>query len=73
MPLKKRIAALEDKIAKLTALVARVDEALADRDAFVAAPQKAAQLARQRGELAKALEVAEDEWLMVSAQQDAAQ
>ena len=56
-----------------TALVARVDEALADRDAFVAAPQKAAQLARQRGELAKALEVAEDEWLMLSAQQDAAQ
>ncbi len=73
VPLKKKIAALEDKIAKLTALVARVDQALADRDAFVAAPQKAAQLARQRGELAKTLEVAEDEWLMLSAQQDAAQ
>ena len=73
VPLKKKIAFLEEKIAKLTALVARVDEALADRDAFVAAPQKAAQLARQRGELAKALEVAEDEWLMLSAQQDAAQ
>ena len=73
VPLKKKIAFLEEKIAKLTALVARVDEALADRDALVAAPQKAVQLARQRGDLAKALEVAEDEWLMLSAQQDAAQ
>ena len=70
---KKKIAVLEDRIAKLGALVARVDEALADRDAFIAAPQKAAILAKQRGDLAKALETAEDEWLMLSAQQDAAQ
>ena len=73
VPLRRKIAALEDKIARLGALIARVDEALADRDAFVAAPQKAANLAKQRGELVKALEQAEDEWLMRSAQQDAAQ
>ncbi len=41
---------------KFQDLVARIDKALSDRDAFVAQPQKAAQLAKQRGELAKALD-----------------
>ena len=47
--------------------------ALADRDAFVAQPQKAAQLGKQRNDLAKALALAEEDWLMLSAEQDAAQ
>ena len=72
-PLKKRVAAMEEKMAKFQNLIARIDGALADRDAFVAAPQKAAQLAKQRSELAKALASAEDEWLLLSAEQDAAQ
>ncbi len=60
-------------MAKFQNLIARIDGALADRDAFVAAPQKTAQLAKQRSELAKALASAEDEWLLLSAEQDAAQ
>ena len=60
-------------MAKFQDLIDRIDKALADRDAFIAQPQKAAQLAKQRGDLAKALTLAEEDWLMVSAEQDAAQ
>ncbi len=73
MPAKKRLAALEAKMATFQDLIGRIDKALVDRDAFIAQPQKAAQLAKQRGELAKALQLAEDDWLMLSAKQDAAQ
>lgn len=73
VPLKKRIAILEEKMAKFQSLIARIDEALADTDAFVATPQKAVQLAKQRSELERALALAEDDWLMLSAEQDAAQ
>jgi ATP-binding cassette subfamily F protein 3 len=62
-PLKKRIAAAEDKMMRFQSLIARVDAALADPDAFIIEPTKAAQLAKQRGELAKALAAAEEEWL----------
>ena len=72
-PVKKRLAAVEERMAKFQGLIARIDGALADRDAFVATPQKAAQLAKQRSELAKALASAEDDWLLLSAEQDAAQ
>ncbi len=72
-PLKKRLAQVEEKMAKFQGLIARIDGALADRDAFISAPQKAVQLAKQRGELAKALAGAEDDWLMLSAEQEAAQ
>ena len=73
LPFKKRLATLDEKMGKFQSLIARIDDALSDRDAFVATPQKAAQLAKQRAELAKALAVAEDDWLVLSAQQDAAQ
>ena len=73
IPVKKRLAALEEKMGKFQDLVGRIDKALADRDAFIAQPQKAAQLAKQRNELAKALSLAEEDWLMLSAEQDAAQ
>ncbi len=72
-PATKRLAAIEEKMAKFQDLIARIDAALSDRDAFIATPQRAAQLAKQRGELAKALAAAEDDWLMVSAERDAAQ
>ena len=73
VPVKKRIAALEEKIARYEGLIARVDVALADSDAFVREPAKAGQLARQRGELADALAQAEDDWLILSSRQDAAE
>jgi ATP-binding cassette subfamily F protein 3 len=41
---------------------------LATPEAFSASPGQAAQLARQRGDLAKALAAAEDEWLQLSAE-----
>jgi ATP-binding cassette subfamily F protein 3 len=72
-PVRKRIAALEEKMAKFQDLIGRIDTALADRDAFIAQPQKATQLGKQRNELAKALALAEEDWLMLSAEQDAAQ
>ena len=73
VPAKKRVAALEERMAKYQDLIGRIDRALADRDAFIAQPQKAAQLAKQRGELAKALATAEEDWLMLSAEREAAQ
>ncbi len=73
VPLKKRLAAIEEKIAQFGGLIARIDKALSDRDAFISQPTRAAQLAKQRVDLAKALAAAEDDWLMLSAEQDAAQ
>ena len=67
-PLKKRLAAAEEKMAKFQDLLARVDEALAAPGAFTAAPEHAAQLARQRNDLERALAAAEDEWLLLSAE-----
>jgi ATP-binding cassette subfamily F protein 3 len=73
IPLKKRLAAVEEKITQFQGFIARIDKALSDRDAFISQPTRAAQLAKQRVDLAKALAVAEDDWLMLSAEQDAAQ
>jgi ATP-binding cassette, subfamily F, member 3 len=72
-PLKKRILAVEERMRKLRDLVARVDDALAHPDSFAKEPAKAAQLAGQRGELEKALTLAEEEWLELAGQFEAAQ
>ncbi len=69
--LKKRLAAAEEKMSRFHDLIARVDQALADPDAFTKEPAKAAQLAKQRGELADALAVAEEEWLTLSGEMEA--
>lgn len=73
VPLKKRIAALEEKMTKFQDLIARIDTALSDPDAYQKQPEKAAQLAKQRADLEAALVEAEDAWLTLSAEQDAAQ
>ncbi len=73
VPFRKRLLAIEERMAKFQNLISRIDQALGDRDAFIATPQKAAQLAKQRSDLAKALQTAEDDWLVLSAEQDAAQ
>ena len=63
---KKQIAALDEKIARLTGLLTRIDAALVDPNAYSRDKNKAAQLAGQRKELARALETAEDEWLALT-------
>jgi ATP-binding cassette subfamily F protein 3 len=72
-PLKKRIAAAEEKMTRFQSLIARVDAALADPDAFIVEPAKAAQLAKQRGELARALIAAEEDWLGLTGEMEAQQ
>jgi ATP-binding cassette subfamily F protein 3 len=71
MPLKKRIAAAEDKMKKFEDLLARVDKMLADPDAFVRDPIKAKQLTQQRRDLERALTVAEEEWLVLTSEMEA--
>ncbi len=70
-PLKKKIDEVEARMAKVSDLVRRVDEALAAPDAFKRDVAKAAQLAQQRSELVRALETAEEEWLALSSEYEA--
>ena len=63
---KKQIAALDEKIARLTGLLTRIDAALVDPNAYSRDKNKASQLAAQRKDLARALETAEDEWLALT-------
>jgi ATP-binding cassette, subfamily F, member 3 len=66
-PLRQRIAVLDERMAKLTVLLGKVDKALANGAAYRNDPGKAAQLSRQRAEVAVALASAEEEWLAASA------
>jgi ATP-binding cassette subfamily F protein 3 len=70
---KKQIAALDEKIKKLGDLVTRIDAALVDPNAYSRDKNKASQLAQQRKDLARALEVAEDEWLALTTLLEAAE
>jgi ATP-binding cassette subfamily F protein 3 len=63
---KKRLASVEEQMEKLSALIARIDVALADGTAFVTDPERAKLLAKQRGELEAALAKVESEWLEAS-------
>jgi ATP-binding cassette subfamily F protein 3 len=63
---KKQLASVEERMAKLSALIAKIDAALADGTAFVAEPKRAKLLAKQRRELEAALAQVETEWLEVS-------
>ena len=65
-PKKKQLELVEARIGRLSDVIAKVDKALADGTAYEADKKKASELARMRGEAAKALAVAEDEWLALS-------
>jgi ATP-binding cassette subfamily F protein 3 len=69
--LRKRLTEAEAKMERFQTLIAKVDEMLSKPDAFAKDPAKAAQLAQQRGELEKALALAEEEWLAASAELEA--
>ncbi len=64
--MRRTLAAAEEKVEKLTTLLARVDAALASPEAFTRNPPEAARLAAQRAELAEALAAAEDHWLTLA-------
>ena len=63
---KKKLDALEDKMAQFQKLMARIDDALAAPDAFTRDTAKANQLSAQRAELERALTRVEEEWLALS-------
>jgi ATP-binding cassette subfamily F protein 3 len=71
-PLKKRIWAIEEKMRKFQDLIARVDKTLAHPASFAKDPARAAQLAAQRGDLEKALLLAEEEWLALTGEVESA-
>jgi ATP-binding cassette subfamily F protein 3 len=70
-PLRKEIAAVEEKMRRFEDLLQRVDEALAAAGAGGEAA-KIADLASKRGDLERALTAAEEAWLDLSAQVEAA-
>jgi ATP-binding cassette, subfamily F, member 3 len=63
---RKLRAAAEERMEKLSALIAKVDAAIGNGQAFARDPKKAALLARQRAELSVALNDAEEKWLELS-------
>jgi ATP-binding cassette, subfamily F, member 3 len=63
----REIGQMEARIAKLTDLISKVDEALADPEVFRRKPELATQLAKDRTGLAVKLAAAEEEWLMAQA------
>ena len=73
VPLKQQIAAAEAEIERITAIIAKIDAALALPDLFVRDPKQAAQLSTARANAEAALQKAEDDWLRASALQDEAQ
>ncbi len=70
--MRRALAAAEEKVEKLTTLLARVDSALASPEAFTRNPPEAARLAAQRAELAEALAAAEEQWLTLAEEAESA-
>jgi ATP-binding cassette subfamily F protein 3 len=71
-PLKKAMTKKEQKVEAISAEIAAMDERLGDMSLYESDPEKANRLSRQRGELAKALEQAEADWLKASEAYEAA-
>ena len=67
---KQKIADAEAEIARITAIIAKIDTALALPDLFQRDPKQAAQLAKARAAAAAALQRAEDDWLEASSSDD---
>ena len=71
-PLKKRIRELEGAVDKLTKQIEGLDAKLSDAGLHAAKPLDAARFAKERAEAAEKLAQAEEEWLEVSAELEAA-
>jgi ATP-binding cassette, subfamily F, member 3 len=72
-PLRKKIKEAEAKVAKWTAEIEKLDQRLADPLLFQKKPAEGAQLSKARADATKALAEAEDEWLTLSADYEAAE
>ena len=66
------LKSVEARMEKLSTLLSRVDKALADPDMFAGNKARAAELAKQRRDLAAALEKAEHQWMTLSAEAESA-
>jgi ATP-binding cassette subfamily F protein 3 len=66
-PLKQKISETEAEIERISAIIAKIDAALALPDIFTRDPKQAAQLSKARASAASALQRAEEEWLAASA------
>ncbi|MEZ5922925.1 MAG: ABC-F family ATP-binding cassette domain-containing protein [Hyphomicrobiaceae bacterium] len=65
-PLKKAVEAAERKIAALNEAIAALDKQLADPGLYTREPERAQQVARERGLQIKQREAAEEDWLAAS-------
>jgi ATP-binding cassette subfamily F protein 3 len=65
-PLKKAMQAAEKQVEKLNGEIARLDTKLADPQLYAKDPQGAQNAAIERGQLAKKLSDAEEQWLIAS-------
>jgi len=70
--LRRKLVQAEEKVEKFSTLLARVDAALTAPDAFSRNAQEAARLAARREELARALALAEEQWLEFAAEAEGA-
>ncbi|KQV11257.1 glycosyl transferase family 1 [Rhizobium sp. Root1203] len=71
-PLKKKINEIESLTGKLEKVIQALDVELADPMLYEKAPAKAADKAKQRGEAAAKLALAEEQWLELSSQYEEA-
>lgn len=71
-PLRKKIWAVEDKIAKYEDFVKKIDAFLGQADIYTKEPVKAGQLAKQRNDLSRLLNLSEAEWLELNTQMEEA-
>jgi ATP-binding cassette subfamily F protein 3 len=71
-PLARRIKAAEEAMGKLQKMIGRIDGELARPDLYASDPGRAAKLAKDRSELEAKLVQAEEGWLMLSQEYEAA-
>lgn len=69
-PLRKKLREVESRMSRLEAKLAEFDALLGDAKLYEKSPQRATELARQRGECAEALATEEESWIMLSSELD---
>ena len=72
VPLKQKISDAETEIERITAIISKIDVALALPDLFKRDPKQATQLTKARAAASVALQRAEEQWLAASASYDKA-